>query len=114
MRKLLILFMLCVALCGCNSEGNSKGKELNEIMSEFEHIIVDVRTEREFEEGHVVGAINIPLNQINEEVELDKEKVIFVYCLSGGRSKNAYDKLKSLGYEVYDLGAFSEIDLPKE
>lgn len=83
-------------------------------MSENEYIIVDVRTEREFEEGHIVGAINTPLVEIDEEVELDKEKVILVYCFSGGRSKDAHDKLKSLGYEVYDLGAFSEIDLPKE
>ena len=121
MKKLLILFMFCIVLCGCNSKDNSKGIELNEVMSENEYIIVDVRTEKEFEEEHIVGAINIPLVEIDKEVELDKEKVILVYCFSGGRSKDAHDKLKSLGLNMlqlssvlYFLGEFSEIELPKE
>ena len=75
---------------------------------------MDVRTSEEYKEGHVKGAINIPYDEINENVELDKEKTILVYCKSGRRSKVAYDQLTSLGYEVYDLGAYDNITLDKE
>ena len=47
-------------------------------------------------------------------MELDKSKTILVYCQSGNRSGMSYNILISLGYEVYDLGAFESIDLPKE
>lgn len=39
--------------------------------------------------------------------------MILVYCRSGNRSKLAYDELKKLGYDVYDLGAMDNVDLPK-
>ena len=68
----------------------------------------------EYNGGHVVDAINIPHNEIDENVNLDKDKTILVYCMSGTRSEAAYNILISLGYDVYDLGAFSEIDLPKK
>ena len=46
------------------------------------------------------GAINIPYDEIDENVELSKEKTILVYCRSGKRSSIAYEQLTSLGYEV--------------
>ena len=78
------------------------------------YIIVDVRTKDEYDEGHLVGAINIPYDEIDENVELDKEKLILVYCKSGNRSAVAYNMLINLGFNVYDMGAYIEIDLPKE
>lgn len=65
-----------------------------------DYIIVDVRRPDEFAEGHIPSAINI----VNEEittapVELkDKDQVIYVYCRSGRRSKEASEKLVNLGY----------------
>ena len=85
-----------------------------ELMETTDYVIVDVRTEEEYNTGHITGAINIPYDQIDENVDLDKEKLIFVYCVSGGRSSVAEETLTSLGYDVYNLGAYENIDLPKE
>jgi rhodanese-related sulfurtransferase len=61
--------------------------------------VVDVRDAKEFAEGHVAGAINIPVeNFAANSGSLDKGKQIIVYCNSGGRSYNAYRKLQKLAY----------------
>lgn len=118
MKKILLILILTLCLCGCNNKtdnNDSLNKEnLKKLMNENEYIILDVRTDEEFKESHLVDAINISYDLIDENVDLDKEKIIFVYCKSGNRSKIAYDKLIKLGYRVYDLGAYSNIDLPKE
>ena len=66
-----------------------------------DYIILDVRREDEFAEGHIPGAINVPNEMIGSEeiVALpDKEQIIYVYCRSGNRSKQAAAKLVQLGY----------------
>lgn len=110
MKKILIILVLCLMLCGCGNA--SSDNEIELLMQENEYIIIDVRTEEEYNGAHLVDAINIPYDKLDNT--LDKDKIIFVYCKSGGRSKIAYDTLTNLGYTVYDLGAFSQIDLPKE
>ena len=61
--------------------------------------VVDVRDAKEFAEGHVAGAINIPVETFAAgSAVLDKGKQIIVYCNSGGRSYNAYRKLQKLAY----------------
>lgn len=61
--------------------------------------VVDVRDAKEFAEGHVPGAINIPVETFAAgSGVLDKGKQIVVYCNSGGRSYNAYRKLQKLAY----------------
>lgn len=110
MKKFLIILILSFMLCGCN---NKETKTIEEIMKEDNYIIVDVRTNEEYNQGHVVDALNIPYDVI-ENSNLDKTKTIFVYCKSGNRSNIAYNKLSNLGYDVYDLGAFNDIDLPKK
>ena len=112
MKKILLLIVFSFILYGCGNTNNMI--DIKKIMDEKEYIIIDVRTEEEYRASHITGALNIPYDQINEKTKLDFDKVIFVYCKSGNRSKIAFDKLVSLGYEVYDLGAFSKIDLPKE
>ena len=112
MKKVLIVFIFSFMLLGCNN--NSNKLDLEKLMKENKYVILDVRTEEEYQESHIVNAINVPYDLIDENINLDKESVIFVYCKSGNRSKIAYDSLTNLGYTVYDLGAFSEIDLDKE
>lgn len=112
MKKILLLLGLCLIFSGCNNTSNNE--DIEKIMAENEYIIVDVRTKEEYEESHISGAINIPYDEITNNNILDKDKVIFVYCRSGARSEIAFSTLTNLGYTVYDLGAFSEINLPKE
>ena len=64
-------------------------------------IDADVRRADEFAEGHIPGAINVANEDIlnTEPAELpDKEQVIYVYCRSGNRSKQAAAKLAAMGY----------------
>lgn len=61
--------------------------------------VVDVRDAKEFAEGHVLGAINIPVETFAAgSGALDKNKQIIVYCNSGSRSYHAYRKLQKLAY----------------
>ena len=71
-------------------------------------VILDVRTEEEYQEGHVPGAIVIPNETISsgplEELP-DMDQAILVYCRSGNRSAQAAKKLAEAGYtQVYDFG----------
>lgn len=91
--------------------------EAKKIMNESSDIvIVDVREEEEMAEGYIEGALLIPLDTVESEVEnkiTDKDKTILVYCRSGRRSAIACDIMDSLGYKnVYDFGGI--IDWPFE
>ena len=107
MKKIIICLILVLILCGCGKE-----TEIEKLMRENEYIIIDVRTNDEYNISHVQDAINIPYDEL-ENANLDKNKLIFVYCKSGTRSLIAYKTLTKLGYNVYDLGSFDKIDLPK-
>lgn len=74
-----------------------------------EYVLVDVRDEFEFEEGHMPTAINIPAETFAvKSGVLPKEKKIIVYCNSGGRSYMAYRKLMKLAYPNIYQAIFSE------
>lgn len=111
MKKVLV-FICVLLLCGCT---NSKIKEekLKKAMADNNYIIVDVRSELEYDSEHVIGAINIPVDKIDDTIELDKTKTIIVYCQSGSRSNMAYEILTDLGYQVLDIGAYNDISLEK-
>ena len=109
MKKIILLLLVFIFFIGCNKES-----ELEMILTKNNYIIVDVRTEEEYNESHIKKAINIPYDEMDDKVNLDKTKTILVYCKSGKRSSIAYNKLKSLGYDVKDLGAFDNINLEKE
>lgn len=70
-------------------------------------IIIDVRTEKEFNEGFIKGAFNF--NYFNNDFlenfkEIKREEPIYLYCKSGKRSYNALQKLAALGFsKIYDL-----------
>jgi len=81
-----------------------------------EYILLDVRTDQEFNEGHIGGAMLIPDYEIavRAEQELpDKNALILIYCRSGRRSANIANELLEMGYlRVYDFGGI--IDWPYE
>lgn len=82
-------------------------KKLQEIISKNkEAILLDVRSKQEFREGHLEGAINIPVYDIEKQLNQlsDKKCTIIIYCASGHRSRQAKEKLEQMGYEsVYHL-----------
>ena len=116
--KYIALIVTCLLLLGCSSEENKfsyekiSSSEAQKIMNESDnYLVLDVRTREEYGEGHIEGAFNIPYDEINDLIDLDKDAVLFVYCKSGKRSKIAAEKLLELGFKVYDLGAYESIDL---
>ena len=70
-------------------------------LTEKNGILVDVRTKEEFEEGHLPGALNIPMEEAEDRFEdecPDKERFYGLYCHSGGRSEVVTEFLQSIGY----------------
>jgi len=72
--------------------------------------VVDVRSPREFSTGHLLQALNFPLDELEGSVPQkikDKNRVILVHCRSGLRSKVAKQRLQKIGYHnVFDLGSY--------
>ena len=117
MKKIiLIIIILTIIIIGVVCIMNKKEKiieneviikhvsmnDIVQIMEENEnYIILDVRTQAEYNQGHIPNAICIPNETIDENVVNklpDKNQMILVYCRSGNRSKQAAEKLKKLGY----------------
>lgn len=73
-----------------------------------EAAVLDVRTEEEYVTGHLNGAILLPVDELSpERVQAalpDRDRAVLVYCRSGARSGRAAERLRALGYQVYDLG----------
>ncbi len=83
-----------------------------QLMEEKEgYIILDVRTQNEYNGGHIPGAVCIPNETIDENIVTklpDKSQMILVYCRSGRRSKLAAQKLARLGYtNVLEFGGIN-------
>ena len=96
---------------------NITAEEAKQIMDTEEgYIILDVREQEEFDQGHIPGAILIPYTQIEEmapQMLPDKEQLILVYCRSGRRSKIAAEALVELGYtNIREFGGI--LDWPYE
>ena len=126
MNRLIILILaaLMLAACGKTEEPNREAvymnitaKEAKLIMEqEKDYIILDVRSQEEFDQGHIPGAILIPDTEIEARAEKelhDKDQLILVYCRSGRRSKLAAESLVKLGYtNIREFGGI--IDWPYE
>ena len=119
MKKILTV-LLGLSLFGCSSKANYHqidGQSALDMMNnETDYLIIDVRTESEYQQGHIKNAINIPNESIDEsvsEILTDKDQLLLVYCRSGNRSKQASEKLAKLGYSnIYEFGGIS--DFPGE
>lgn len=122
---LLLAGIMGILLCACTDTKENKeavymnitAEEAKKIMdTESEYVILDVRTEEEFAQGHIPGAMLIPDYAIREEAESslpDKDALILVYCRSGRRSKNAAETLAELGYtNIREFGGI--LDWPYE
>ena len=126
MKKLVFLLLAVMLLTACgqdteNDQGavyvNITAEEAKQIMDTEEgYIILDVRTQEEYDEGHIPGATQISHEEIAEKAEgvlTDKNQLILVYCRSGRRSKIAAEALAELGYtNIKEFGGI--IDWPYE
>ena len=126
MKKLIIMILAMFGLtaCGGNIENTQEAVYMNitaqqakEIMdTQKDYIILDTRTQEEYEESHIPGAILIPYDEISDKAEgvlTDKDQLILVYCRSGRRSKLAAQDLVKLGYtNIKEFGGI--IDWPYE
>ncbi len=68
-------------------------------------VLLDVRTDKEYEAGHIPGSVHIPLSEIGDKIKkLKKDKDLVVYCQSGNRSIWAIKRLMGMGYKnLYNL-----------
>lgn len=134
----MVLLLISVSFAACSSEdkGGSKKSEpaqaestkassytninpedaKNRLDSETGIILLDVRTQEEYDEMHIPNSLLIPVDVIEKEAPeklTDKNTTIFVYCRSGRRSVTASEALIKMGYtKVYNLGGI--IDWPYE
>jgi len=118
MKKNLVLIFLFGAIIACKAPT----KELAEVIETIQILdkaafesgitnsdiqLIDVRTPNEYEEGHIDNAtlIDFLADNFKDKVQsLDKNKPVYLYCRSGGRSGRASKILKELGFiEIYDL-----------
>lgn len=128
MKKGIAAFAALLLLTGCQAAPAGEtgapsdtavyhkltAEEAFAMLSAQEVVVVDVRTQSEYDEGHIANAVLVPNESIGQELpeELpDTDAVLLVYCRSGRRSREASEKLLALGYQnVYDMGGI--IDWP--
>lgn len=120
----MMIFFPLVFLGGCANAIDTENEvmlispeEVKSMMEENEDFtLVDVRTQAEYDEGHIPGSILIPVDELEERAEeilTDKDAKIVIYCRTGNRTKAAGEILKRLGYRnLYDLGGI--VDWPYE
>ena len=91
-----------------------KQPDINQGVEEYRQaadaVLLDVRTPQEYREGHIPGSQNMPLQQLDkvEEVTENKDTVLYVYCRSGARSRQAVSLLKHMGYtNVHNIGGIA-------
>lgn len=123
MKKKIFAFLLalvlplasCAALTGSDQPAGYRQVSAQEAMDmmagQENYLILDVRTQAEYDGGHIPGAICLPNEDIGREDPPQlplKDQLILVYCRSGNRSKQASDKLAALGYtNVVEFGGIN-------
>ena len=91
-----------------------KQPDINQGVQEYKNaagaVLLDVRSPQEYREGHIPGSQNVPLQQLDkvEEVTENKDTVLYVYCHSGARSRQAVSLLQAMGYtNVHNIGGIA-------
>ena len=105
LKSLFILMLSILGFMGCTAQNGSSidSKEAYGLIKADSNIaILDVRTAKEFADGHVAGAVNIDVNQADfaQKIdELDRSKTYIVYCRSGRRSSKAVGIMATKGFK---------------
>ena len=117
-RILALLFALCLLLlAGCGQQADAAYRQISqeeakEMMDAGDAVVLDVREQSEYDEGHIPGAVLLPVGSIDEDTAAvvipEKSATVLVYCRSGNRSKTAAAALAELGYtDVYEFGGIN-------
>lgn len=111
--NILYLFFICFLLGSCNGQSNKNFETIpatafaKKIKTTQNPQILDVRSPEEFANEHIDKAINVNWNGVDFEGKVssyEKSKPVFVYCMSGGRSAKASEKLNEMGFtQVFNL-----------
>lgn len=115
----LLLSLFAIQACGQSENTDSKdvritATEFQERVSENPGVVIDVRTQKEYNQGHL-AKVDHQLDLLNGDFEasldsLDKEKTYYLYCRTGNRSGQAAELMKKNGFEnVYNIGGFQEL-----
>ncbi len=115
MKKITIVTLIILALlvgCGQNDTRITAEEAKNIMDTEDDFLLVDVRTQEEFDSGYIPGALLIPHTDIREKAPAllpDLDQKIIVYCRSGNRSEVATKALMDMGYtNVLDMGGIND------
>ena len=115
---LLSIIILILFIAGCYEDFSSQKdnhdisaveahKMIQDNINNPDFVIIDVRSENEFLQGHIENAVLIPYSSPDREKalsKLGKNKTYLLYCLFGGRSSSMFKKMRKLGFKkVYDL-----------
>ena len=91
-----------------------KQNDINQGVKDYHNIpgavLLDVRTPQEYREGHIPGSKNLPLQTIDkvDSIVENKDTVLYVYCHSGARSRQAASMLQHMGYNnVQNIGGIT-------
>lgn len=105
MKNLLFLFFAIVALTGCQAQQNGKelvSPDVFESKIKDAEQLIDVRTPKEYKNGHIADAVNMHIydKDFDERLDtLDKTKTVYVYCKLGGRSAEAVEIMQQKGFK---------------
>ncbi len=107
-QKIIALVILCLVV-GCTSEPKPPDQDVKALLQEGA-VLVDVRSQEEFDSGHLKEALHLPFEQILElpqKAKVTQDSVIVVYCQSGGRASKAKKTLDEAGYKnVHNAGGY--------
>ena len=117
-RIFALLFALCLlVLAGCGQQADAAYRQISqeeakEMMDAGDAVVLDVREQSEYDEGHIPGAVLLPVGSIDGDTAAavipEKSATVLVYCRSGNRSKTAAAALAELGYtDVYEFGGIN-------
>ncbi len=113
MTMMMILIVVLFAGCGNSAKTISQEEAMQMMQSETDYVILDVRTEPEYEKKHIANAKVFPVGELRNgvmptELVRDKNQIVFVYCWAGRRAEEASNILAENGYiNVYNIGGLA-------
>jgi len=118
-RSAIVIVLASVALsAGCDDASGGgaaeatvrvDGAEARRLVAEEGALLLDVRTDGEWQSRHVDGATHIPVQELAARLtEVPTDRKVVVYCASGVRSARAVEMLREAGREAFDLGSMSD------